>query len=272
MTERLTTLPIVKEWLGITSDDSDSELVRIIEAASRFVLNYLNLDALAPREFIQNFKGNGKDTMLLKSWPIIAVTSVGIYGKIIPQGSRGVGGMPSSGWYIGEDRSAPQSVDLYQHRFILNAPCQIIYTAGYQSQQLVTLELSGEAPNQVVTASTNVGGQWIKDISVHLDGVLASRVDADPAPGEYAVSEWGIYSFNVSDAGKVAVIIFAYAPNDLSQGVVEIIGEWFARKDRIGVRSKSLSGGVGESVTFLDNDMNASVRASLQPYRNVIPT
>lgn len=271
MTERLTTLAIVKDWLGIDTTDSDSELIRIIDAASQFALNYLNRDSLAAADYTQNFKGNGKDTMLLRNWPVLSVASVGINGSAIVAGTRGNAGMPSTGFFLSDERSAPQSVDLFGYNFWYRAPCQVVYRAGYEVSQTTVLAKTGTAPDEVVQFTPTAGGQWIKDVGVTIDGVPAIKADADPATGEYSVAEWGTYTFALADDTKTAVITYAYAPWDIAQGVVEIIGEWFKRKDRIGVLSKSLSGGVGESVTFLQSDMNDAVRASLQPYRNVIP-
>lgn len=271
MTERLTTLAIVKEWLGIDHANSDASLIRIINAASQFTLNYLNRDSLAAQQFTQNFRGNGKDTMLLRNWPVISVSSVGVNGSLVTGSTRGVGGLPSTGWILSDARSGPQSLDLYGSFFFYRAPCQVIYRAGYETSQTTVLELSGESPDEVVIFTPTAEGQWIRNELVTLDGVTATLVNAAPAVGEYTVSEWGLYTFNNADAGKTAVITYAYAPWDISQGVVEIIGEWFKRKDRIGVLSKSLSGGVGESVTFLNSDMNDSVRATMQFYRNVVP-
>lgn len=269
MTERLTTLAIVKDWLGIDTSDSDATLIRIIDAASRFALNYLNRDGLAAQDYVQNFRGNGKDTMLLRNWPVLAVTSVGINGSSIVAGTRGQAGMPSSGFFLSDDRSAPQSLDLFGYTFWYRAPCQVAYRAGYETSDTTTLAKAGDP--EVVQFTPTATGQWIKDESVTIDGVAATRVDSDPQAGEYSVDEWGTYTFNLADDGKVAIITYAYAPWDIAQGVVEIIGEWFKRKDRIGVLSKSLSGGVGETVTFLQSDMNDAVRSALQPYRNVIP-
>lgn len=269
MTERLTTLAIVKDWLGIDTTDSDAELIRIIDAASQFTLNYLNRDSLVANSYTQNFRGNGKDTMLLRNWPVISITSVGINGTSIVAGTRGNAGMPSTGFFLSDDRAAPQSVDLFGYAFYYRAPCQVVYRAGYETSQSTVLALSGDP--EAVTFTPSMSGQWVSDAGVTIGGTEATKVNLDPQAGEYSVDDWGVYTFNSADEGELAVITYAYAPWDVAQGVVEIIGEWFKRKDRIGVLSKSLSGGVGESVTFLQSDMNDSVRASLQPYRNVIP-
>lgn len=267
MTERLTTLAAVKDWLGIDTAGSDIQLTRIIDAASQFTLNYLNRDSLAAQSYTQNCRGNGKDTLLLRNWPVLEVTSVGVNGSAIVEGSRGTAGMPSTGWLLGDARSAPQSVDLFGSAFYYRAFCQVVYRAGYETSQSFVLADVDDS----ITATPSSLGQWIKDEGVTLNAVPAVKATSAPATGQYSVDEWGVYTFAAADVGQTAIITYAYAPWDISQGVTEIIGEWFKRKDRIGVMSKSLSGGVGESVTFLQKDMNDAVRASLQPYRNVIP-
>lgn len=271
MTERLTTIAVVKEWLGIDTTDSDAQLIRIIDAASQFALNYMNRDGFAAQEYIQNFRGNGKCSTLLRNWPVLSVVEVGINGSLVPPSTFGQGGMPGKGYYVSDAREAPQSLDLFGFYFLYQCPCRVIYRAGYEMSQTFTLELSGVAPDQTVTATPTGGGQWISNVGVTLDGLPATPVTSSPQQGEYSVSTWGTYTFNVADQGKRAVINYAYCPPDVSFGVTEIIGEWFKRRDRIGVLSKSLSGGVGETVTFVNSDMNEAVRGYLQPYRNVIP-
>jgi hypothetical protein len=87
--------------------------------------------------------------------------------------------------------------------------------------------------------------------------------------GQYSVDEWGTYLFAGADTGKAAVITYDYVPFDVSFAVTELIGEWYKRKDRIGVLSKTLGG--QETVTFSQKDMGESIRSVLQPYTNVVP-
>ena len=62
---------------------------------------------------------------------------------------------------------------------------------------------------------------------------------------------------------------YAAPPVAVAQAVVELVGEAFRRRDRIGQVSKSLSGGVGEVVAFSQRDMNAAAAAMLAPYRRL---
>lgn len=269
MTERLTTLAAVKEWLDIDSDSSDSQLVRLIDAASQFVLGYLNRDSFQVQEYTQNFRGNGKSTMLLRNWPVLSVTSVGVGGTSIPASTEPVKGVPGSGYMVSDPRSAPQSLDLFGYAFYYGAPSQVIYSAGFRtSQETVIPAVASGATYATITPQT--GGAWSANLGVTIDGADAILNDeGTPAAGEYSVDEWGTYSFNSADVGKTAVMSYDYTPWGVSFAVTELIGEWYKRKDRIGVLSKTLGG--QETITYSQRDMNDSIRGQLQLYMNVVP-
>jgi len=62
---------------------------------------------------------------------------------------------------------------------------------------------------------------------------------------------------------------YATAPADVGQAAVELVGEAFRRRDRIGLSSKSLGG--QEVIAFSLKDMNDTVRALLAPYQVLAP-
>ena len=62
---------------------------------------------------------------------------------------------------------------------------------------------------------------------------------------------------------------YAATPPDIGQAAVELVGEAFRRRDRIGLASKSLGG--QEVVAFSLKDMNDTVRALLAPYQVLAP-
>jgi len=267
MTERLTNLAAVKDWLGINSDTSDTGLMRLIDAASQFTLNYLNRDSFQAKSYTQNFQGNRKRTTLIRNWPIVSVSSVGVDGRLIPASTFGVGGKPSDGYSISDARNAPQSVDLHGCYWYYGY-CQVIYIAGFQSTQTNKIPAPAEGETYgMITAG--VMGVWSSDQGVTIDGTLAPQVDADPAAGEYMVDEWGNYSFNTADQGKTSVISYTYTPFDVSFAVTQLIGGFYNRKDRIGVLSKTLGG--QETITFLSTDMTDDIKKLLQNYKNEIP-
>jgi hypothetical protein len=62
---------------------------------------------------------------------------------------------------------------------------------------------------------------------------------------------------------------YATAPADIAQAAVELVGEAYRRRDRIGVASKTLGG--QEVVAYSLKDMNDTARALLAPYQVLAP-
>ena len=62
---------------------------------------------------------------------------------------------------------------------------------------------------------------------------------------------------------------FTDLPEAIEQAVIELVGEAFKRRDRIGQTSKTLGG--QETVSFSAADMNAAVKTALAAYRAVAP-
>lgn len=269
MTERLTNLAAVKDWLDITNDDSNLQLTRLIDAASQFVLGWLNRDSFQKKVYTQSGRGNGKESMLLRNWPVISIASVGVGGTALTASSAAVNGLPGNGYQISDQRSAPQSLDLYGcGTFRYGAPYQVIYTAGFSTSQRIVIP---DAPGEDVypTVSTVEGGCWSSDLGVTIDGTDAVLVDSEPQAGQYTVDQWGVYGFNPNDVGKVSIITYDYTPWAVQEAVTELIGEWYKRKGRIGLLSKTLGG--QETITFSTKDMSAGIQSSLQLYNNVVP-
>lgn len=268
MTERLTTLQAVKDWLGVSTTLDDTRLTQVIDAASQFALNYMSRDSLQSNSFTQNFRGNGKQCMLLRNWPIISITQVAIGGKVIPEATMEGPGNPRNGWSMADtdDRAAPQSLELFDYWFWLRSSCQVIYQAGYQQTNNYTFVAS----TGYNTYAPQEGGQWTEDLGVTIGGNPATlTTSTDPLEGQYYVDAWGNYTFNDADAGSAVAITYSYAPWDVAFGVTQIVGEWWVRKQRIGVASKSLGG--QETVSFTLQDINDTVKSMIQPYRNVVP-
>lgn len=263
MNERLTTLAAVKDYLGITDGNSDSFLDRLILSASQFVLTWIGRDSFGVVQYTQNFRGNGKSSVLLPFWPVVSVTSVGVAGSAVPASTLGNYGLPNSGFVVSDPRFGNQSLDLYGYNFWQGAPSQVIYTAGFRTSQ------TSDIPATPFQITPTDGGQWIADIKVTIAGVDAVKVAENPATGEYTVDVSGLYTFAAADEGKETVITYDYVPFDVSFAVCELIGEWYKRKDRIGIISKTLGG--QETVTFSQKDMGDSIKSTLQPYMNVVP-
>lgn len=263
MTERLTTLAAVKEWLNITTNGSDELLIRSIDAASQFILNYLGWETFQRNSYIQNFRGYGKAETLLKFWPILSVESVFTHG-IAVQPSVVTNGLPGSGYTVSDRRNGQQAIQLYGYNFGNGSPCQISYEAGFETTQ--TMVIPSETPWQLTPTNKGV---WSADLGVLINGIEGVLVIGTPTTGQYAVDEWGTYTFAEADAGKTVVIAYSYTPAAVSQAAMEIVGLWFKRRDRIGIQSKTLGG--QETITYTSEDMNSGSRAMLQSFKKVAP-
>jgi hypothetical protein len=135
MTERLTTLSQVKDYLEIQTDESDSFLTRLIDSASQFVLTWIGRDTFGLRSYTQNFRGTGRPSVMLFNWPVKSVTSVGIAGSAVAASPIGNLGNPSSGYVVSDVRFGQQQINLYGYNFWSGAPSQVIYSAGFQTSQ-----------------------------------------------------------------------------------------------------------------------------------------
>jgi len=257
----LTTLAHTKQWLGITTDGSDALLSLMIAAASRFVLGYLGRPSLAATDYTEDYDGYGNNFMSLRQWPVISLSSIGFYGTTITQASTG--NPRSNGYILSAEDNGPSRVTLWGNSFPRGrSAISIAYRAGYVTRQC------GDVPATPFKITTD--RVWLADEGVHYeDGVALVRVDESPAVGEYAVVD-GVYEFNTADSGESVCIDYSYVPADIEQAVYQMVGEQFKYRDRIGVKSKSLSGGVGETVSFSETDMTPYLSTLLQPYRRVV--
>lgn len=272
MTERLTTLQAVKDWLDISNTVSDSQLTRLIDSASRFVFNYLQRDTFSTVEHTDlTFQGNGKDRWMLPFWPVISVSSVGMNGTNIPASEAQSYGKRGSGFQvqkISPDANGPAEILLWGYQFVYRAPCIVSFVSGYQTTETDVLA-KVEPTDTTILVTPTTSGQWIADIGVTIDGVDAVKVDADPTAGQYSVDAWGTYTFSADDDTKTVVITYNYCPWDVAFACTQLIGEWWRRKDRIGVLSKTLGG--QETITFSQKDMTDSIRGMLGNYIRVAP-
>jgi len=180
----LTDLPTVKSWLGLTTTATDTLISSLITAVSTFIPNYLGRQILSA-DYVETYRGNGQDVMLLRNFPITAVTSVAFAGQTLTAAADPVA--LTSGLLF-DDRA----LSLIGYRFPIGLPVVVSYTAGY-----------------------------------------------------------------------------AATPPDIAQAAIELVGEAFRRRDRIGVSSKTLGG--QEVVAFSLKDMNDTARGLLSPYQVLAP-
>lgn len=79
----LTTLAKVKQYGQITEFESDTLLVRMIEAASAAIENYCSRTFLAA-QYTEVRDGTGQRKLTMRHFPVTNVSSVSINGQVIP--------------------------------------------------------------------------------------------------------------------------------------------------------------------------------------------
>jgi uncharacterized phiE125 gp8 family phage protein len=86
----LTTLANAKSWLTIPDTNNDVLLVRLISAASAFLINWLNRDIMQATYTAEKYNGNGKTAMHLRNWPIQSVSSLLVNGVVVQASPDGL--------------------------------------------------------------------------------------------------------------------------------------------------------------------------------------
>lgn len=246
----------VRAWAGVTDNtQSDAMLRDLIAAASQFILREIGLPSLISQTYSITVDGRGGDRLPLPVWPVTSVSALSIGGVAVAATEWGTGTI-ADGWVLepwaGNDQPAIQGVRLVGQTFAAGMQnVTATFVAGFRrSAEAATIPAT--SPFRVQT-----NFKWIADHGVTVGGVAMDLVTGTPATGEYALGPTpGEYIFAPVDAGDVVAISYSYCPFDLWQACVEIVGDWYRKKERIGQVSKQLAG--NETVTF----STASVPAS----------
>jgi hypothetical protein len=248
----------VRLWLSsgqtTLSTDNDALLQRLISSASVFVLGYLNR-TIAVTEFDEVYDNGGVNFLSLRQWPVRTVTSIQFGGVDITQPATG--NPPVNGWLL----SPPTRLEIRGRCFPRGrSVVRAQYSAGYSTEgEPQVVPTMGE-----LTVTTSLC--WLGDLGVTLaDGTILTAVTAPPGAGQYSVSE-GVYTFATAQAGASVLVSYSSVPPDLEQAVIELVGERFRHKERIGLNSQSLA--QGETVNYLVKDMSDNVRLTLERYQN----
>ena len=81
--------------------------------------------------------------------------------------------------------------------------------------------------------------------------------------------ESGFFPYGVSNLTVSYAAGYAATPPDVEQAVIELVGERFRARERIGLSAKTLGG--QETTGFTTKAFNDTIAALLQPYRRVCP-
>lgn len=256
----LATVPQVKTWLGIdlNSTTDDDLLQRLVSSASAFVLNYLSLETFAKSSHTEVYDGYGSTFMVLRQQPALSVAAVSFNGVPITEATGDGLNNPFTNGY----KLFRQNLTLFGKCFPTGRSTVMVeYTSGYQIVEQHRIPATG--PYTVAVNQT-----WLEDESVTIGGVALVAVDASPGDMEYTVAD-GVYTFNVGQANELVSITYSYVPDDVNQAVIELVGERYRYKDRIGYSSKSLGG--QETVAFQSNNVPPFILNLLNKYIRVVP-
>lgn len=169
------TLNEVKLWLSIesTNTNNDTLLTSLISSASSWVENWVNR-TLSSTSYTERYNGTGNYSMMVKNYPITAISSLTVNGAIV-SASDGV--------------SVGYVYDNNQIIFIGNKIAKgiqnvaITYTAGYaaipQDIKQVVIELVGykfKEMNRIGLESKTIAGEVttfsLKDLKEHNKNLL----------------------------------------------------------------------------------------------------
>jgi len=216
--------------------------------------------------------GTGGDALVLRQWPVIAVSSLTVDATVIPQATSAIG----AGWtceaWDGVPPGRPQLLSLSGFIFGCAYPAAennqnvlVTYQAGYQvTNEAQTISGGGATVNAPY-------GAWASDAGVtYANGTALTKVAGAPAIGQYALgSTAGTYVFSSGDNGASILISYGFVPSDLADACIELVSERYKYSERIGEKTHSLGG--NETVSFDNARFTPLVAALLEPYRNLLP-
>ena len=274
----LTTLANVKAWLTIDNSNSDTILSALITAASRAIYANLGRASLLPRTFNERYDGNASPNrrLYLRNWPVLSITTLTNNNVTIPPAPIVANSWPQSGYLLepwdGTPPGEPQPIDVYGsfqwglYDFTFGRQnISIVYSAGYAVQ--------GEAwtvpgtPYQVTPLAPY--GPFASDqgVTYAATGVALTPVTGTPAQGQYAQAN-GIYTFAAADEAAAVLISYGFVPQDIAQVCMELVGERYNYRNRIGAVTKSLGG--QETMTYAQVAIPKALDMMLSPYRAVM--
>lgn len=272
----LTTLADAEAWLGLTAGNTpvDAKVKSLIAGCSASILGHLARPTLGARTVAEIRDGTGTPAMMLRSWPVSAVSSVIIGQRTIPAAGAPGGGQAFG--YVCEawDGFPPgrrSTLRLRGDRFPSGAGnVAVTYTAGYSiSAEPNKVQQAPESgPFEASVAAPY--GAWSDDIGVtYATGETLTAVPSNPAAGQYSLgSTPGLYVFNTADNDAAILISYSFVPAAIGEACCQWVAERFRYQDRVGSRSKSLA---GEVVAFDRSPIPPELLPILQPYRSVAP-
>ncbi len=128
---------------------------------------------------------------------------------------------------------------------------------NYPILSVTSLSINGLAvqPRPPLAPSTTNGGYVFDDTRIMLDGVYGDPFRA--------------YCGFVKGFQNIAIVYsagFATTPADLEQACIDMIGDWFKYRDRIGQVSMGIE---GQTISFVNVSIPARTQGVLNQYKRV---
>lgn len=301
MMTNLTNLANVKQWVNQSTTDDDTLLTRLIAEASRTTLNFLQRPDIGATSITETISGKNTAALPLRNWPVVSVSALSINNVVVPASTGptaygyalqevygGLAGKPQMLGIVGSVCNAgggwPNPYGYYgQSPPVAGSSGARPFGAGV-SNILVTYlygyAIASEPGTIPGTSAYTITpaqpyGMLTEDNGVsYADGSGALVAVAGPTPtaGQYvppkpfAASPSFVYTFAAADAGKAVLLNYDYVPSDIEQAVIEMVGERYRYRERIGQASRSLGG--QETASYMVRDgLTASIKQRLQPYK-----
>lgn len=240
---------------------TDPLLERLITAVSVYIQSWLNR-TIRNLDYLETRDGLGRPTMMFRNYPVTSVASVAVNGIPIIARVPFAPTVTAGNWYgyVFDDVHVMLSGYTFCRGFQNVA---LGYAAGFLvSNEAQTVPLV--APYTLTTlAHWSAGDRGV----TYADGTPLVAVASSPNQGQYSV-DGSVYTFNALDAGSAVLLSYGYVPADVEQAAVDMIGDWFKYKDRIGKLSEAIE---GQSITFTNQGITARAQGVLNQYRNVAP-
>ena len=298
----LTSLANVRQWLSIASGTTDDAFcTRLIAEASRMILNYTQRADFGLTSINEVISGRGELKIQLRNWPVVTVASLSINGVTIPPSTTptafgwflepvygstagriqnlgianfGCGNIPTVGSFpngMGVTAVMPSPASAYGRPFPPGVGNIIVgYSFGYCVQN--EAQIIPATPYQIVPNAPY--GAWSQDNGVTFasNGVALTPTTGTPSAGQYVPPNLNgdnptlTYLFAAADTGKGVLINYNYVPYDVEQACIEIVGERYKYRGRIGQSSQSM-GGQTSTAYMVRDAMTASIKGRLDPYK-----
>lgn len=262
----LCTLAQAKEWLNQTTDTDDAMISRMIASQSDNALAFLGRASLASQEYSEAYSGVGMNRIMLRQWPVTAVSAVSINGvSIAAQATPPLG----TGFFFQPWNQllpgAPAILGSVGYPFAVGTQnISVTYTAGYRTFD--------EAATVPAASAYTVTPRytWLADLGVTLvsSGLPMTAVSSNPAAGQYSVSSVGVYTFNSAQASAAVLLNYSFVPPVVNNAVIELVALRYRERSRIGINSV----GDGQtSTSYVRAAMTEAIRDALSRYQMVVP-